>query len=157
MNHPLVKPNLPHGLVVHTLRTASVLLRASRRVFRPHGITEAQFNVLNILAGPEGGAGTTQRELSEILVVDRSNVTGLLDRMEALGWVRRDPDPKDRRAWRVRLTPAGRRLWERVEPDYTRAALETIAPIGAARLRTAIEVLEELEKRAAHFAAAPQP
>jgi len=147
-----MRSRLAGDLVVQTLRTASTMVRASRRIFRPHGLSEAQFNVLNILAGPAGEAGVTQREMSDILVVDRSNVTGLLDRMEEAGWVRREAVPGDRRAWRVRLTPAGRRLWEKCEPAYARAVREAVASLGAERLKVALAVMVELEKQAATLA-----
>lgn len=144
-----MKSGLADDLVVQTLRTASTMVRASRRIFRPHGLSEAQFNVLNILAGPAAEVGVTQREISDILVVDRSNVTGLLDRMEAAGWVRREAVPGDRRAWRVRLTTAGRRLWEKCEPAYARAVQAAVAPLGVERLKVTLGVLAFLEKQAA--------
>src|SRR5688572_12194314 len=100
-----MQPELAADLVVQTLRTTNTFLRTSRRLFRPHGLTEAQFNVLNVLARRD--AAMTQRELGDFLVVDRSNITGLLDRMEAVGWTRRDAMPDDRRAWRVVLTAKG--------------------------------------------------
>jgi len=146
-----MKADLADDLIVQTLRTAGTMVRASRRIFRPHGVSEAQFNVLNILAA-RGAAGATQRELSDILVVDRSNVTGLLDRMEAAGWVRREPVAGDRRAWCVRLTPPGRRRWEKCAPAYTRAVRAAVAPIAAGRLKTALAVLVELEQQAAMLA-----
>lgn len=142
----LMAPELPARLVIQTLRTANTLLRESRRLFRPHGLTDAQFNVLNILC--TSGEGLTQRELSDILVVDRSNVTGLLDRMEAAGWVRRAAVPGDRRAWRVQVTPAGRNLWQKVFPLYERAIAEAMRPIEPGDLRTTIDALTQLERRA---------
>lgn len=144
-----MKAGLADDLIVQTLRTASAMVRASRRIFRPFGVSEAQFNVLNILAAPDAADGVSQREISDILVVDRSNVTGLLDRMESAGWVRRDPVPGDRRAWSVRLTPAGRRLWETCEPAYRRAVRAAIAPLGSGRMKVAIAVLAELERQVA--------
>lgn len=144
-----MKAELADDLVVQVLRTANTMVRASRRIFRPHGLSEAQFNVLNVLAAPARAGGVTQREISDILVVDRSNVTGLLDRMEAAGWVKREPVPDDRRAWRVRLTPTGRRLWEKCEPAYTRAVREAMAPLATERMKVALAVLAELEQQAA--------
>lgn len=136
--------------VIQTLRTANTLLRESRRLFRPYGLTDAQFNVLNVLGIND--AGLTQRELGDILVVDRSNVTGLLDRMEAAGWVRRAEVPGDRRAWRVRLTPGGRKLWREVAPLYEQAVVEAVRPIGAAGVRSATDALALLEDRAKKIA-----
>jgi len=92
-------------LVAAVMATADCFLRESQRLFRPLGLTGAQYNVLNILAASPDGI--SQRELGDRLVVDRSNVTGLLDRLEKSGWVRRTDDPEDRRVYRVVLTPAG--------------------------------------------------
>src|SRR5436190_17319981 len=56
----------------------------------------------------------SMRELAERLKSDPSNVTGLIDRLEARGLVERRPDPKDRRIKGLALTPAGARLRERL-------------------------------------------
>src|SRR5579871_3512475 len=105
-------------LINRVLATSGVLLRESGRFFRPHGLTEAQFNVLNVLA--DAPDGMSQRELSDVLVVDRSNVTMLLDRMEKAGWVQRSDHPTDRRVYQVFPTIEGRALWAKVHPRYSR-------------------------------------
>jgi len=132
--------------VIQTLRTAGVLLRESRGMFRPHGLTDAQFNVLNVLA--THADGVSQRKLSDILVVDRSNVTGPIDRMGQAGLVRRGDVPGDRRAYSIRITAKGQRLWEKVNPLYEAAVLAAVKPLGVAKVRGAIEVLRAFEQRA---------
>ena len=82
-----MQTELGHELTRAVLTTTDVFLREGQRLFRPHGITAAQYNVLSALAA--AGDGMSQRELGDLLVVDRSNVTGLVDRMEKAGWVRR--------------------------------------------------------------------
>ncbi|BET67743.1 hypothetical protein ASA1KI_26610 [Opitutales bacterium ASA1] len=134
------------GLVVQTLRTSSALLRESRRLFRPLGLTEAQFNVLNLLAAAKDGM--TQSELGEVLVVDRSNVTGLVDRMERAGWVKRGDVPGDRRAHRVVLTAKGRRLWDKAADLYEAAVLEAARAVGDAQARAGVEAMRRLEAAA---------
>jgi MarR family transcriptional regulator, organic hydroperoxide resistance regulator len=52
--------------------------------------------------------------LATLLVCDSSNVTGIVDRLEARGLVARRSSPDDRRVKHVVLTPAGQRLRERV-------------------------------------------
>lgn len=133
-------------LVVQTLRAHNAMLRASRRLFRPFGLSEAQFNVLHILQ--ETTTSLTQRELSEILVVDRSNVTGLIDRMEHAGWVRRMPVPHDRRAYRIELTPAGRALWQTTHPVYADAAAEVVRDLKPSQIAATLKALAALEARA---------
>ena len=49
-------------------------------------------------------------ELAAVLACDNSNVTGLVDRLEARGLVTRRASPEDRRVKRVVLTPEGERL-----------------------------------------------
>lgn len=51
-------------------------------------------------------------ELAESLFCDASNVTGIIDRLEARGLVERQPDPNDRRVKRLVLTSSGRTLWQ---------------------------------------------
>ena len=51
-------------------------------------------------------------ELADRLFCDASNVTGIVDRLEARGLVERQPDPDDRRVRRLVLTATGQELWQ---------------------------------------------
>jgi DNA-binding MarR family transcriptional regulator len=134
------------------LATSDALLRASQVVFKPLGLTAVQFNVLTVLArAPK--EGMTQRELSEALVVDRSNVTGLLDRLEKAGWTQRGEDARDRRVWRVSLTSAGRKIWAKASPHYEAAAGLVTAGLAEAQARAALAVLRSLQTATARLAA----
>ncbi|MBS0633591.1 MAG: MarR family transcriptional regulator [Verrucomicrobia bacterium] len=138
-------------LVTAVLAASAALLRESERLLRPHGLTAAQFNVLRILADePEG---LSQRALGDRLVVDRSSMTGLLDRMERAGMVRRTDHPEDRRVYQVRLTPAGRTLWEKAEPHYVAAVRQVTAGLGAKRRVECLATLRTLEANAARWSA----
>jgi DNA-binding MarR family transcriptional regulator len=125
------------------MATADAFLRESARLFRPYGLTGAQYNVLNILS--DSREGISQRELGDLLVVDRSNVTGLLDRLEKAGWVRRDDHPQDRRVYRVSLTPAGRALWEEVHPLYLDVVRQLTHGVNPKKMDHCLEVLRHLE------------
>jgi DNA-binding MarR family transcriptional regulator len=136
------------GLLHEIVATADLLLRESQRLFRPQGLTAAQFNVLNLLADEAAAGGLSQRELADLLVVDRSNVTGLVDRMEAAGWVRRGDDPGDRRVHRVRLTAAGRKLWQAVAPGYAEVVAQVTGGLGAAELERGLRLLAKVREGA---------
>ncbi len=69
---------------------------------RAHGMTRAQWGILIWL---ERQAGLSQKELAEILEVEPITVARLIDRLQARGMVERRPDPKDRRIWRLHLSP----------------------------------------------------
>ena len=62
------------------------------------GLTRSQWWVLNHLFR---GDGVTQTELADTLEIEKPTLGRLLDRLEAKGWVRREADARDRRAWRV--------------------------------------------------------
>ena len=138
-----MKSDPGYDLVIQVMSVATVMVKESHRLFRPHGLSEAQFNVLNVL-GPEP-AGLSQRALSDVLVVDRSNITGLLDRMEKSGWVQRADHPSDRRVYLVTLTAEGRKLWQKVLPEYIAAVRRITAEVPAADLKRALATLQQLE------------
>jgi DNA-binding MarR family transcriptional regulator len=72
-----------------------------------HGLTPARAEVLWVL---HGTGPRTQRELSGILKCTPRNVTGLVDALQAAGFVERTAHPTDRRAFIVRLSEQGQVL-----------------------------------------------
>ena len=67
---------------------------------QPHGLTRAQWWVLANLIRHDG---LTQRDLAERMEIGAVTMSGLIDRLEAQGWVERRDDPTDRRVKRVWL------------------------------------------------------
>lgn len=78
---------------------------------RQFGVTRAQWAVLVRLDRFEG---LKQSELAEMLDLQPITLTRLLDRLADCGLIERRPDPSDRRAKRLFLTPAARPLIERL-------------------------------------------
>ncbi|GGK91096.1 hypothetical protein GCM10011588_01760 [Nocardia jinanensis] len=73
----------------------------------------------------------SQQALSEELRIDRSVMVGIADELEQSGYIRRERDPADRRAYAVTLTTAGRRALTKAEkyiPDFLD---RTFAPLTA--------------------------
>ncbi len=101
-------------VVVALFQFQNRLERRLADVLGPLGLTLPQFDVLMTLCH---GDGITQQELAERLLVTKANVVGLLDRVCAAGWVERRPDAEDRRANRIYLTKAGRKLAAEAHPD----------------------------------------
>jgi DNA-binding MarR family transcriptional regulator len=138
--------NAAHEAVLNILVTADLLAKEGERVARPHGLTEAQLNVLMILRYQSRNGELDQSTLGRMLVVNRSNVTGLVDRMEEAGWVRRGPDAQDRRVKQVGLTAEGKRVLKVAEKAYLRRVEEVVSCLAAAEqgaLRSALEKLRE--------------
>ncbi|MEU9234768.1 MarR family winged helix-turn-helix transcriptional regulator [Streptomyces subrutilus] len=103
-----------------------------------HGLTSTQARVLAQLDGP-----VPMRGLARLLVCDASNVTGIVDRLEARELVRREPDPADRRVKNVVATDSGREVIRRVreEMQATRGALDSLDEAESATLYALLERL----------------
>jgi DNA-binding MarR family transcriptional regulator len=71
----------------------------------PLGISPRGYVVLSNLAA--AGDSPTQQQLADALGIHRNNMVGLIDELEAAGWVQRHRSTRDRRAFGVRLTEAG--------------------------------------------------
>lgn len=113
--------------LLQLLRTSETIWNASRLFFARWELSPSQFNILNLLGGHADGL--TQTALSQALITHRSNVTGLVDRLEKRGLLVRKAVPGDRRAYSVQLTKAGAQLVEEILPEYyarAEAAFEAI-------------------------------
>lgn len=77
----------------------------------PLGVSPRAYGVLSNL---DAGASQTQQQLADALGIHRNNMVGLIDDMEAAGWVRRHRSAQDRRAFDIRLTRAGAAIVSRV-------------------------------------------
>jgi MarR family transcriptional regulator, 2-MHQ and catechol-resistance regulon repressor len=104
--------------------------RYSARHVRALGLTLSQCDVVASL----GGADLTLRELSERTLITKGTLTGVVDRLERRGLVRRRGDPADGRRTFVELTPSGRRLLARVFPEHLAYVRRAFAPLAPARL-----------------------
>ena len=82
------------------------------------------------------------REVAYKLGCDASNITGIVDRLEARGLLRRRTDPADRRIKHLTLTPEGVRLRQRVED------LVAVAPGVSGLSRVEQRTLRDLLRRA---------
>lgn len=113
---PMESKTEPHDLLVALLLVQSLLERRSEAYFQPYGLTSAQFNILNLLAYREGKMN--QSELVDLLLVGKSSVSIVLNRMVRDGLVKREEHPTDRRHTVLMLRPKGRALWRKVSPHY---------------------------------------
>lgn len=131
----------PPALTKHELlESLAVLAGAQWRDFAAaagrHGLTSMQAKLLGQLVRP-----LPMRELAALLGCDASNVTGIVDRLEAQGLARREADPRDRRVKRVIATPQGAETIRRVRADMhaMHRALDTLDDGERAALHRLVE------------------
>ncbi|MGF1427904.1 MarR family winged helix-turn-helix transcriptional regulator [Kitasatospora sp. LaBMicrA B282] len=101
-------------------------------------LTFMQGKILSLLHQP-----LPMRTLAGLLGCDASNVTGLVDRLESRGLVRREPDPADRRVKNVLLTDAGAAADRQIRAAEA-AGLPGLAQLDATERAALLELLDRV-------------
>jgi DNA-binding MarR family transcriptional regulator len=110
---------------------------------RPFDLGSTQWYVLHRLAqaGP-----TMQRDLVDMLQVERATMSGIVATLLRKGYVVQVPSPADQRQKLLRLTPAGTKLWGEL-PDLNFIRKAAFGGIDDADIATAIRVLQAATTR----------
>jgi len=103
-------------------------------------LSPAQCHVLHLL---EPGRPIPMGQLAETLACDASNVTGLVDRLESRGLIRRRASEEDRRVKVLELTPTGARL-RTLLIDRMTAPPATLRRLSVAEQRSLVRILARL-------------
>ncbi len=114
-----------HEAMLNVLATSSWISGEIAAALAPHGVTQAQYNVLRILRGRHPACYACS-EIGERLLDRTPDVTRLLVRLEARGLVRRERAEHDRRVVEVEITPQGLDVLGRLDGPLQ----ETIERIG---------------------------
>jgi MarR family transcriptional regulator for hemolysin len=116
--------------ILFTISDVGRLLRTyADQKARLHGMTRAQWAVLLRLERREG---LKQSELADELDIQPITLTRLVDRLCDNGLIERRPDPNDRRAKRLFLTPAARPLLDRIATQVEELAETVLAGVDPA-------------------------
>ncbi|RRR69321.1 MAG: MarR family transcriptional regulator [Candidatus Viridilinea halotolerans] len=112
----------------------------NREEFRPYDLSTPQYAIL-FHASAEG---VPLSYICQEMVADNSNLTRLVDRLEARGLVRRAPAAHDRRVTLVQLTPTGQALIDELRPRHRAYVEQRMSHLNAeqlAALHTAMQTL----------------
>ena len=106
------------------IRTVGSLLKIfERELEEAEGLPLTSYDVLiQLYAAPEGQL--RMQVLADSVVLSRSGLTRLIDRMEKAGLVRREPSTEDRRGYYAVMTEEGRRVFLRARPVHYRGITE---------------------------------
>lgn len=122
------------------------LQRASRQLETTVGITSQQRLVLRIV---ERFPGILAGQLAQILHLHPSTLTGILQRIEKHGLLRRREDPRDRRRTLLGLTAKGKRALAATVGAVEQAAERTLHDVDPTTLQAAVEVLTLMTRHVA--------
>lgn len=122
--------------------TTQIETEIRRRLRKEFGITLARFDYLAQLhRHPDG---LRMSALSRYLMVTGGNVTALTDDLESEGLVLRETDAEDRRSFKVALTAAGRKAFEKVAQVHEGWVVELLAGLGVDQKHELHELLGRL-------------
>lgn len=124
------------------MRAQQSIARESEDALKELGLSLAKYNILNALA--VAGGRLPFSVLVERLGCVRSNITGLIDRLQDDDLVRRVDHPEDRRMLFAELTDEGRRVIKQAGPTHEVAMEQAFAALTAQQRATLSELLRTL-------------
>jgi len=116
------------------------------KALSPSGVTRSQWWVLANLSR-QNGEGMMQTELARVLDIGKVALGGLIDRLEANGYVVRKADPVDRRAKRIELTESGAALLADIQDQASLLNREMMLDISPDEIAVTEDILHRMKVR----------
>ncbi len=140
-------PARAEGILHALLRTWGLLRQAQDPFFARFGISGSQWGILRVLQRAEsnGEAELPLKVVSERLLIQPPSVTGVVDRLERLGLVKRSPSSQDMRVRHLSLTPQGRMLLSQVLEGHAQRVQALFDGLGLQDQETMLQLLKRLE------------
>jgi len=133
------------------MRAQQILIGELDGMLRPFGITFSRFEALVLLVHSHEGSLPLSK-IGERLQVHATSVTNVIDRLEAAGLVRREPNPRDGRGTLAVITADGRDVAEKATATLN-AARFGLADLPADDLAALFTILRRLRVEAGDFTA----
>jgi len=102
------------------IKAGFLFINETGRPYQSYDLTLAQMDVLSSLARTDGEPISCS-EIAERTLITKGGITGILDRLEARGLVKRFPSSDDRRSVLVRLSAKGVELFRKLYPELARS------------------------------------
>jgi DNA-binding MarR family transcriptional regulator len=137
------------SVLTSVMRVQQIMLATVESLLRPFGLSFSRYEVLMLLLFSQRGS-LPLGKVGERLQVHAASVTNAVERLERDGFVRRVPNPDDRRGVLAELTPSGRRVAEEATIVLNK---EVFAELGLAPDERAAlyRLLKKLRHRAGDF------
>jgi DNA-binding MarR family transcriptional regulator len=129
-------------LVAGVIQLANLLTRRLAPVFEKARVTPQQWAILSALS--KNNAPMSLASLARTMMVSKQNMTGMMSRLEQLGFAERADDPEDLRSYRVVLTRRGRTTLDKLRPAYEEWRDALGGDLSERDLATAAKTIETL-------------
>lgn len=133
-----------HKLMINQLFTGKWVADVIAKHLKPFGLTSQQYNVLRILRGQYPKA-ISVNAICERMIDKMSNVSRLVDKLKAKGWVERRVNLEDRRQMDISITEAGLLLLKKIDGQEDRmlAYFNHLSEEEAEQLNNLLDSLRE--------------
>ena len=135
--------------VTSIMRAHQILIAELDAMLRPFGITFSRYEALVLLVHSQGGALPLSK-IGERLQVHATSVTNVIDRLEAAGLVRREPNPRDGRGTLAVITGEGRAIAEKATAAFNSARF-AMSALSLDDLQALFTILRRLRVEAGDF------
>lgn len=102
------------------VRSAESFKRTHSAIFKKHGLSFPQYNILRVLESSDNGQNKIST-VGKIMLVPGANMTGLAKRLEKQGFILRKPDPGDERVTILAITDKGKTNLKLIEEEKDQA------------------------------------
>jgi DNA-binding MarR family transcriptional regulator len=133
-------PAAEEELIDALVRASFEVMAVLTRVGAEHDLSLTQLRVLAILRDRR----VRMSDLAEYLGLDKSTISGLVDRAEKRGLVKREPNPVDKRAVDVFLTTAGTELAAQGASQIARSLSALTGKLTGTEIRLVTDLLERM-------------
>ena len=135
-------------------RTGEALLgELGRRIAATFGIPHAAATALAVIDG--ANTPLTPSQVSDRVLIASATVTATLDLLERRGWIRRVPNPADRRSVLIEITPEGRATTDQLLPGIRTIERSILSALTRDERAHLLDLLAKILARAADVAAEP--
>ena len=135
-------------------RTGEALLgELDRRIAATFGISQAAATALAVIDG--AGAPLTPSQVADRVLIASATMTATLDLLERHGWIRRVPNPADRRSVLIEITPEGRATTDQLLPGIRTVEQGILSALTHDERESLLDLLAKVLTRTAEVAAEP--
>ena len=136
------------NLGIHLFKAYFSIYKYLKRTFSDHQIENMNPTRLGILLALADHDGVIMSKLGQRLFLEKSTMTGVIDKMEAEGLVERRNDVSDRRALRIYLTPKAKRLNERIFKIIDKVYADLRGDLSTQDLAISVKVTKKIGQAA---------
>jgi len=128
------------------VRAAENFKRTHAAVFRKHGLSFPQYNVLRVLDASRNGRNKIS-EISRIMLVPGANMTGIAKRLERDGFLIRQSDPRDERVTLLQITSRGKRTLKHIKAEKDQTIDKLLNGLSQADKSNLLDKVKQLIKK----------